>query len=124
MEQALWSFSAPFQVYRCLYNSGDWKLGHNTPDVGEQLFCIMPQENIWKGIKMSSSESRPRKVKLTSAHKNVTTTVSILHITMEFVNTPTKEPYTLVNGLYKITIESIKLVLDVDNIPYGTKTLR
>ena len=37
-------------------------------------------------IKMSSSESRPRKVELMHTHsKNVTTTESILHITMKFV---------------------------------------
>ena len=47
------------------------------------------------------------------------TTVSILHITMELVNTPTKQPYhinihSLVNGLYIITTESIKLALDVE----------
>ena len=42
---------------------------------------------------MSGSESRPRKVKLMCANKNATTTMSILHITMELVNTPTKKPY-------------------------------
>ena len=37
-------------------------------------------------IKTSGSESRPRKVELTRAHsKNVTTTVSILHITTKLV---------------------------------------
>ena len=45
------------------------------------------------------------------------TTMSILHITMELVNLSTKNLtaliYSLVNGLYKITTESIKLVLDV-----------
>ena len=45
------------------------------------------------------------------------TTMSILHITTELVNTPTKQPYriniSLANGLYKITTESIKLILDV-----------
>ena len=44
------------------------------------------------------------------------TTVSILHITTKLVKTPTKQPYrieySLVNGLHKITTESIKLVLD------------
>ena len=41
--------------------------------------------------------------------------MSILHITTELVNTPTKQPYytfiySLVNGLYKIITESIKLI--------------
>ena len=49
-------------------------------------------------------------------HKNAITTVSILYMT-ELVNTPlqnnlTKLIHSLVNGLYKITTESIKLVLD------------
>ena len=44
---------------------------------------------------MSGSESRPRKVELASAHKNVTTTTSILHITTKLVNTPTKQPYLI-----------------------------
>ena len=50
--------------------------------------------------------------------------MSILHITMELVNTPIKQPYhidiSLVNGLYKITIESIKLVLDAEQ--YGVSS--
>ena len=50
--------------------------------------------------------------------RNAMTTVSILHITMKLVKTPTKQPYridySLVKGLYKITTESIKLVLDVE----------
>ena len=44
-------------------------------------------------VKTSSSESRPKKVELASAHKNVTTTVSILHIITKLVKTPTKQPY-------------------------------
>ena len=40
-------------------------------------------------IKMSSSESQPRKLELVSTHKSVMTTMSILHITTELVNTPT-----------------------------------
>ena len=47
-------------------------------------------------IKMNSNESQPRKVELTSANKNVTTTVSILHITTELVNTPTNN-FTAMN---------------------------
>ena len=40
---------------------------------------------------MSDRESWPRKVELVHTHsKNMTTTVSILHITTELVNTPTK----------------------------------
>ena len=46
-------------------------------------------------IKMSSSESRPRKVELASAHKNTMITVSILHITTKLVKTPTKQPYRI-----------------------------
>ena len=46
------------------------------------------------------------------------TTVSILHITTKLVQPPTKQPYCidilLVNGLYKITTESIKLVLNAE----------
>ena len=65
-------------------------------------------------IKISGSESRPRKVELTCTHKNAMTTVSILHITTELVNTLqnnlTALIYSLVNGLHKITTESIKLV--------------
>ena len=44
---------------------------------------------------MSGSELRPRKVKLASAHKNATTTVSILHITTKLVKTPTKQSYRI-----------------------------
>ena len=44
---------------------------------------------------MSGSESRPRKVELANTHENVTTTVSILHITTELVNTPTKQLYCI-----------------------------
>ena len=42
---------------------------------------------------MSGSELQTRKVELLHAYKNVTTTVSILHIKTERVNTPTKQPY-------------------------------
>ena len=51
------------------------------------------------------------------AFKTTVTTVSVLHITTEFVNGPTETSLNalililLVNGLYKITTESIKLVL-------------
>ena len=69
-------------------------------------------------IKTSGSESRPRKVELVSAHKNVTTTVSILHITTKLVkplqNNLTALIYSLVNGLIKISTESLKLVLDAE----------
>ena len=44
-------------------------------------------------IKTNCSESRPRKVELASAIKNLMTTVSILHITTKLVKTPTKQPY-------------------------------
>ena len=69
-------------------------------------------------IKMSGSESRPRKVELASAHKNAMTTMIILHITMKLVkplqNNLTTLIYSLVNGLFKISTESIKLVLDAE----------
>ena len=46
-------------------------------------------------IKTSGSESWPRKVELMRVHsKNVTTTGSILHITMEIVFIPTKTNLT------------------------------
>ena len=48
-----------------------------------KFMSIMPLTLI--GIKTSGSESRPRKVELASAHKNATTTVSILHITTKLV---------------------------------------
>ena len=42
-------------------------------------------------IKMGSSELRPSKVKIMSAHlKNTTTTVNVLHITTMLVFVPTK----------------------------------
>ena len=67
---------------------------------------------------MSGNESRLRKVELASAHKNATTTMSVLHKTMKFVkplqNNLTALIYSLVNGLYKITTESIKLILDAE----------
>ena len=50
----------------------------------------------------------------------MTTTVSILHIPTKLVKTPTKQPYridifiSLVNGLFKVTTESIKFVLDAE----------
>ena len=51
-------------------------------------------------------------------HKNVTTTMSILHLTTELVNTPTKQSIyvciNLVNSLYKITTECIKLILNIE----------
>ena len=40
-----------------------------------------------------SSKLHPRKVELASAHKNAMTTMSIIHITTELVNIPTKQPY-------------------------------
>ena len=46
-------------------------------------------------IKTSGIESRPSKVELVSAHKNTTTTMSVLHITTKLVNTPTKQPYCI-----------------------------
>ena len=45
------------------------------------------------------------------------TTVSILHITTKLVKTPTKQPYridSLVNGLIKISTESLKLILHAE----------
>ena len=63
-------------------------------------------------------------MELASAHKNVTTTVSILHITIELVNTPkinlTALIYSLVNGLYNITTESINFMLDVEQFGMGS----
>ena len=77
---------------------------------------IMAYSKIFSIIKMSGSESWPRKVELASTHNNVTTTMNILHITTELIkNNPTTLIYSLVCGLYKITTESIKLVLDVEN---------
>ena len=54
----------------------------------------------------------------THTFKNVTTTMSILHIITELVNTPTEpQPYciivSLVTVLYRITTEFIKLVLNI-----------
>ena len=68
---------------------------------------------------MSGSKSRPRKVELASAHNNTTATMSILHITMKLPKTLQNNfialiYYSLVNGLYRITTESIKLVLDAE----------
>ena len=41
--------------------------------------------------------------------------MSILHITMELLNTPTKQSYCIEIFIrYKITTKSIKLVLDVE----------
>ena len=42
--------------------------------------------------------------------------VSTLHITTKLINTPTKQPYhiDILNDPYKITTESIKLILDVE----------
>ena len=43
---------------------------------------------------MSGKESRLRKVEIMHAHsKNMTTTMSILHIKTELVNTPTKTTF-------------------------------
>ena len=54
------------------------------------------------------------------------TTVSILHITMKLVkslqNNLSTLIYSLVNGLYKITTESIKLVLAIDFEQYRTSS--
>ena len=39
------------------------------------------------------------------------------HVTTKLANTPSKQSYridTFINGLYKITTETIKLVLDVE----------
>ena len=73
---------------------------------------------------MSGSKSRPRKVELASAHKNATITLSILHITTKLVrslqNNLTTVIYSLVYGLYKITTESIKLVLDAEQSGAGS----
>ena len=55
--------------------------------------------------------------------KNMTTTVSVLHIAMELVNSLqnnlTALIYSLVNGLNKITTESIKLILDIEQFGEG-----
>ena len=79
---------------------------------------------LWTVIKMSSSKSRPRKVELMCICKNATTTMSILHKAMDLVNTLTNNLtaliYSLVNGLCKITTESIKPVLDVEQ--FGTSS--
>ena len=56
--------------------------------------------------------------RISECQKNVTTTMSILHITTKLVKTPTNNLttliYSLVNGLYKITTASIKLILDAE----------
>ena len=58
-------------------------------------------------IKTSSSESRPRKVELASTHKNVMTTVSILHITTKLVETPIKQPYHIyISSLSTLVLNS------------------
>ena len=53
-----------------------------------------------------------------SVHKKLDDYCEYLHITTELVITPTNNLtsliYSLVNGLYKFTTESIKLVLDVE----------
>ena len=68
---------------------------------------------------MSGSESQPRKVKLMRIHSKV----QLLPWVFTHNNTACKYPYwnnlatliySLVNGLYKIITESIKLVLDVE----------
>ena len=58
--------------------------------------------------------------------KGVTTIISVLHITTKLVNTPTENKltalmYVLVNVLYMITIETIKLVLDVEQ--FGARAI-
>ena len=66
-------------------------------------------------VKMSGSESWPRKAELTHGHKNAMTTMSILQsLQMPLQNNLTALIDSLVNGLYKITTETIKLVLDVE----------
>ena len=63
-------------------------------------------------IKMSSSESRPRKVELTFTDKNVMIVMSILHKTAKLVNTPTKRPYYI--DIF--TTKSITLALEVEQL--------
>ena len=106
----------------CLYIIGYFitsvNTAHHSPGYQMMLSKISMDSNS-KGnyIKMSGSKLWPRKVEIVSVHKNETTTLNILHITTELVNTPTALIYSLINGLYKITTESIKLVLDVEQ--YG-----
>ena len=67
-------------------------------------------------IKTSGSESWSRKIEIMHAHKS-NDYYEYLHIITELANTPTNNLtgliYSLVNDLYKITTESIKLILDV-----------
>ena len=73
-------------------------------------------------VKTNSSESQPRKVELIHAHKKrngYCATVSFLHITTELVNTPIKQPYCI-EGLFKITTESIKLIPNVEQYGVGS----
>ena len=67
---------------------------------------------------MGGSELQPRKVELASAHKRCDDYREYFTHTNEACKNPYKIAlphlyyYSLVNGLYKITTESIKLVLD------------
>ena len=68
---------------------------------------------------MSGSELWPRKVELVSAHKECNKyreyfTHSNEACKHSYKNNLTAVIYSLVNGLYKITTESIKLILDVE----------
>ena len=63
-------------------------------------------------IKTSGSESRPRKVELVSAHKKCDNYRGYFAHNNE--DNLTALIYSLVNGLFKITTESLKLVLDAE----------
>ena len=71
-------------------------------------------------IKASGSESRPRKVELASAHKKRNDYQEYFTHNNEACKNPYKTTlytafiYSLVNGLYTITTESIKFVLDAE----------
>ena len=74
---------------------------------------------------MSGNELQPRKVQLMRVHnKNATTTVSILYITMEPVNTSTKQPYYIdIFISYKVTTECIRLILEVEQFDISSDSI-
>ena len=74
---------------------------------------------------MSGSESQSREVVLTCSHsKNATTTMNILCIAMKPVFVPTKISFTalifIVNCLYKVSTESIRLVYNIKQFGTGS----
>ena len=73
---------------------------------------------------MSGSESQQRKVELMCAHKNSMIIVSILwSLQIPLQNNLITLIHVLVNGLYKITTESIKLILDVEQFDMSSNLI-